>query len=92
MLQPVDQESAVAECELAAGVILSLFKELFPLDDSNAGGDSFNWVKLWLGFYLGNSVLPCCMLYTYLSPRVEWGGILYYKRNGRVQRMLPHSL
>ena len=91
MGQSVEQE--LDGPDLTAGVVLSLFRELFAFDESSSGGDSFNWVKLWLGFYLGNTVLPCCMLYTYLSPWVEWGGIWYYKRKGRVQRLalLPHK-
>lgn len=84
--------SAVLALYWMTGVVLSLFGEMFPSGETISGGDSFNWVKLWLGFYLGNAVLPCCMLYTYLSPWVEWGGIWYYKRKGRVQRLLPHNL
>ena len=74
-----------------AGVVLALFGELFPGDESSPGCDTFNWVKLWLGFYLSNTILPCCMLYTYLSPLVEWGGIRYYKKQGKVKRLLCHA-
>ena len=71
----------------AAGVMLALFRELFPEDTNPPQQDCFNWLKLWLGFYLTNAILPCCMLYTYLSPWVEWGGIWYAKSKGKVQRL-----
>lgn len=71
----------------AAEVMLALFKELSPGDSHPPQHDCFSWFKLWLGFYLTNAVLPCCMLYTYLNPWVEWGGIWYAKSKGKVKRL-----
>jgi len=69
------------------GIMLALFKELSPGDSSPPQHDCFSWFKLWLGFYLTNAVLPCCMLYTYFNPWVEWGSIWYAKSKGKVKRL-----
>lgn len=79
--------SAVLALCWMTGVMLALFRELFPEDTNPPQQDCFNWLKLWLGFYLTNAILPCCMLYTYVTPWVEWGGIWYAKSKGKVQRL-----
>lgn len=71
------------------GVVFCLVRELFSSSANIASGESFNWVRLWLGLYLNNAVLPCCMFYTYINPWVEWGGIRYCKSKGKVCRLLP---
>ena len=71
----------------AAGVMLALFKELLDNDKHVPACDCFNWLKLWLGFYLNNAILPVCMLYTYFNPWIQWGGIWYIKKGGKVRRL-----
>lgn len=83
--------SAVLALCWMTGVMLALFKELSPGDGNPPQQDCFSWFKLWLGFYLTNAVLPCCMLYTYFNPWVDWGGIWYAKSKGKVKRM-PHRV
>ena len=71
-----------------SGVMLQLFKEFFPNTDDQPQYDNYHWVKLWLGFYLNNAILPVNMLITYLNPAVQWGGSTYVKCQGRVLRRL----
>ncbi|KAG2437459.1 hypothetical protein HXX76_006109 [Chlamydomonas incerta] len=44
----------------------------------------YRWGRLWAGLLASNAALPLVMAWAYLSPRVEWGGVLYHKRRGRV--------
>ncbi|KAK9803983.1 hypothetical protein WJX72_010372 [[Myrmecia] bisecta] len=73
-------------------VILDLFDQLSPAS-APLPRDLFNWLKLWLGFYINNAVLPFCMLYTKLCTSVEWSGVRYAKSRGRVMQVahLPAS-
>ena len=76
----------------AAGVMLALFKKLLGNDKDVPACDCCNWLKLWLGFYLNNAILPICMLYTY-NPYIQWGGIWYVKKRDKVRRLSKlHSL
>ena len=43
--------------------------------------------QVWTAFFLSNTILPSCMLYTYLKASVEWSGMRYIKCRGRVMRM-----
>ncbi|GAX79525.1 hypothetical protein CEUSTIGMA_g6966.t1 [Chlamydomonas eustigma] len=47
----------------------------------------FNWVKLWVGFFTESVLLPPCLLYSFMHPYVEWGGIRYRKLRGKVKRL-----
>jgi hypothetical protein len=47
----------------------------------------FNWYKLWLGFFIESVMLPPCLLYTFICPYVEWGGIIYKKQDGKVTQL-----
>lgn len=63
---------------------MKLFKQLFPERSDQPRYDCYQWVKLWMGFYVNNAVLPINMLVTYLKPTVQWGGAAYVKHQGRV--------
>lgn len=52
--------------------------------------DTFCWPKLWLGFYLNNAVMPLCIAYTFLTSHIDWSGIRYWRKGGKVVRVL-HS-
>ena len=65
---------------------MSLFRQLFQNGCDQPQYDAYQWVKLWLGFYLNNAVLPVCMLLTYMQPHIQWAGATYIKKNGFVHR------
>lgn len=50
----------------------------------------FNWVKVWLAFLVENALLPFVFLYVFLCPTVEWSGVQYVKRQGRVVAVHHH--
>lgn len=68
----------------ASGVMMELFRELVPDASDWPEYDNFHWVKLWLGFYLNNAILPVNILITYIKPTVQWGRSVYAKHQGRV--------
>jgi hypothetical protein len=41
--------------------------------------------KLLLGMLLQNMILPLCAAYTMLKQDVQWGGVKYFRQNGRVR-------
>lgn len=52
--------------------------------------DTFCWPKLWLAFYLNNAVIPLCIAYTFMTSHIDWSGIRYWRKRGKIVRVL-HS-
>ncbi len=44
-----------------------------------------SWFKVWLGIFVESLVLPLCVAYTLVNPEIDWAGIRYRKRGGRVR-------
>ncbi|GAB4823475.1 hypothetical protein N2152v2_010521 [Parachlorella kessleri] len=65
------------------GVILALFRQLNPTLDPRRL-DTFSWWKVWAGFYISNLITPFCLAYTFLTPHINWSGITYTRRRGKV--------
>lgn len=65
---------------------MALFEQLFPARSIQRQADHYSWAKLWLGLYLNNLILPVNMLITYWTATVTWGGHIYIKCTGRVQK------
>ena len=42
------------------------------------------WARAWLGILVESFVLPACVALTLLRDEIEWAGIAYRKRRGRV--------
>lgn len=68
------------------GVVLELFAELDP-SLRRRRLRTFAWPRLWAAFLLSNALLPLCMAYTFATASVEWAGIRYTRRRGRVVRV-----
>lgn len=45
--------------------------------------DHNSW-QVWLAFFIENALLPWVFLWVFLCPTVEWSGVRYSKRCGRV--------
>jgi hypothetical protein len=43
--------------------------------------------QLWAGFWINNVLIPWCMAYTFLAPHIDWSGVRYFKKAGRVTRV-----
>ncbi len=71
-----------------AGEVLALLVQLAPGRPLSARpGRHLSFARLWLGMLVESCVLPACMLYTLLCPTVQWAGIWYRKRSGKVVRL-----
>lgn len=44
----------------------------------------FHWGKLWVGFIVGNAVLPVCMVYTFMTRHITWAGVTYRRQSGKI--------
>ncbi|GLI66855.1 hypothetical protein VaNZ11_010841 [Volvox africanus] len=65
--------------------ILALFRVLSPNPVvPHVSLSWFRWGRLWAAMMLSNVVLPVVMAYTYFTPTVVWGGVVYRKRRGKV--------
>lgn len=42
------------------------------------------FTQVWAGFYFSNALLPLCMAYTFLTPHINWAGITYTRRRGKI--------
>lgn len=69
-----------------AGVILDLFCELNPRL-ARPQLETFHWAKLWAAFVASNALLPFCMAYTFCTTHIDWSGVRYWRRGGRVVRV-----
>lgn len=65
------------------GVVLQLLQELNP-SLTRRQLHTFNWPKLWVAFCCANAVLPICMAYTFATRHIEWAGVRYTRRRGKV--------
>jgi hypothetical protein len=61
--------------------------------DGGGGGGSaailrkagpISWPRLWAGLWVESAVLPLCVLWTLWHDGIEWSGIRYRKRHGKV--------
>lgn len=71
----------------AAWMITVIFDLLCELNVELTSRDlrrRFSWLKLCIGFWVANTVLPLCMLYTFASRDIEWAGVRYRRRGGKV--------
>lgn len=64
-------------------MILDLFCELNP-GLARRQLESFHWAKLWGAFVASNALLPLCMAYTFATSHIDWSGVRYWRRGGRV--------
>ena len=46
-----------------------------------------SWPAVWLALLVSNTLIPPLILYTLACSSVEWSGVVYYKRAGRVVRI-----
>lgn len=46
--------------------------------------DTFCWPKLWAGFFLANALIPLAIAYTFCTRHIDWAGIRYWRRGGKV--------
>lgn len=67
-------------------LLLVLNPQLSEVSDGHLRA-RFKLVRLWLGFVLGNALLPLCMVYTFATRHIEWAGVQYTRRNGKVVRV-----
>ena len=44
----------------------------------------FHWGTLWVGFILGNAIVPVCMAYTFATNHIVWSGVRYRRKQGKV--------
>lgn len=70
-------------------MILDLFCELNP-QLARPQLETFQWAKLWAAFVASNALLPFCMAYTFCTTHIDWSGVRYWRRGGRVVRV-QHS-
>jgi hypothetical protein len=75
--------AAAAALAWMTGVVGELFLELDPeLDRARVG--TFRWPALWAAFCASNALLPLCMAYTFATAHIEWAGVRYTRRRGKV--------
>ncbi|KAI8469454.1 MAG: hypothetical protein J3K34DRAFT_522121 [Monoraphidium minutum] len=48
-----------------------------------------SWLRVWLGIWVESAALPACVLWTLCHGEIEWAGITYRKRRGRVETAKP---
>eukprot|EP01023_Acetabularia_acetabulum_P004251 TRINITY_DN11773_c0_g4_i1.p1 TRINITY_DN11773_c0_g4~~TRINITY_DN11773_c0_g4_i1.p1 ORF type:complete len:520 (-),score=50.65 TRINITY_DN11773_c0_g4_i1:86-1645(-) len=68
-------------------VILAVFKKQDGLGCRDLQIANFNWIKLWAGFLLTYLIIPFCMIYTLCYSDIEWSGIKYRRKRGKVHRV-----
>lgn len=68
------------------GVVCALLETLNPRDlgPGAALAGRFHWPRLWAGFLASNAAIPLCMAYTFATRHIEWAGVRYTRRRGRV--------
>ena len=64
-------------------MVLDLLQELDP-SLHRRQLHTFSWWRVCVGFVASNAVVPLCMAYTFANRRVDWSGITYTRRRGKV--------
>lgn len=44
----------------------------------------FSWWRVMVGFWLAYAIAPFCLLYTFMTSHINWSGIEYYRRHGKI--------
>lgn len=65
-------------------VVVSSICELTPGLKSSDLLRRFAWGRLLAGFVVANAVVPVCMAYTFVTRHIEWAGIRYTRRAGKI--------
>eukprot|EP00879_Flechtneria_rotunda_P025983 GHRR01027650.1.p1 GENE.GHRR01027650.1~~GHRR01027650.1.p1 ORF type:complete len:272 (+),score=93.49 GHRR01027650.1:524-1339(+) len=68
--------------------VLTLFRVLSPAASTQVLQPHISWALVWAGWVVCNTIIPFCMLYTYICDHITWGGIVYYKKLGKVSRVV----
>lgn len=64
--------------------VLDLMSALNPDLKSKRLRHRIDWFKMWIGFVFTNTILPLCMVYTFLTDHIEWAGVIYRRKQGKV--------
>ncbi|KAK9804057.1 hypothetical protein WJX73_000030 [Symbiochloris irregularis] len=74
-------------------VSCALFRELSPDAQPPYTAEMFNWAKVWAAFFVSNTILPFCMVYTACASSIDWSGHLQRSLNLTLHavRWIPKS-
>ena len=75
--------AAYVACKSLCDAVIRLLNALSPNRDP-LPLDIISHPMVWLAFVVQCMLQPACVIATLIYPDIEWSGIKYWKRNGRV--------
>jgi hypothetical protein len=82
--------AAAISLRIFAAELLRLTSILSP-GQPIAQTEHISWAMVWLGVLVEQALIPAALLAMWLNPEIEWGGIRYRKRRGRVRVVSSRS-